>query len=691
LAILNEQARDRLYAAGKYKPESSVPRRSLDLILQAFLTDKPRLLLLDGPRGSGKSTWACLAVRNREAIGLPVLLLTGAELAHSAFPKSLAEAISLDGDFLTMALRQAERSADGRFVLFIEDADSMALQDLGFISCLRWAASIGDLPLKIVVTMSSNALNRFRESCETWLSGPSIRHAAMPLMDEYEILAMADALAVPPDPNGDLLRAARRELAATLVHTMGPNLRAWLVRSVLERAYIGEFGSVFSVFEMYQELYSTEVLQAQHRGRARILRELAAFLCRTGQHTLSIDQYVPATQPLLSILDSMPEQVKALVDDGILIEGMDSLDRCLSFSDEHFRDFLASISMAVHNSEQLELMCREIERRGNPLTVLAFTLIRRSIENPETYTSLFEGLSDGCSQVALLNEIALYHVQAFLTLFASFYRINRAGALDLTESLLYSEMPRIAILAGSIGVSMSSGSSAWREHLVLALCKFGIDDYDGTREELQYLDLSRSSRAQTLKGDVEVSRGFLEDAEAAYRAALLSDFADYPQGMGHALRGLGYVLYRKGQLAEAQETLEAACTEMARFGDSINFAEALGDLGETLCAEGCLEASKAKLLESLAINQHLGRVGGVGIVEGLLAIVDWKQGNISQAEARFFRALDLVRHACYRWREAWLLQKLGDLQTSQGRTQEASVSILRSRRMFELLKAEPES
>jgi tetratricopeptide (TPR) repeat protein len=687
LSVVTDLAINRLISAGRYKAESSVPRQALDLIFNAFVRDKPRVLIVEGSKGSGRSTWCCMTSTLRQSSGLPVLLLSGAELINCAFPADLSRTIGLQGDFVNFALRQAELSPDGLFVIIIHDADPMALQSSAFISCLKWADTIGDLPIKVVLTATSSTLNLVRQAGQDWMAVPSIRHSFAPLMGETELLALADAIDNPSHPGTELARITRRELAGSLIRLMGRSLRPWLARLVLERADVDIFEGVFSAFDLYSELYKAEILNARHKGRGRILRELALHLHLDQSHALNIDRISQATERILGLLDAAAGEIRDLIDEGILVETIDTLDRRLSFSDDRFRDFLAALTLPLpEDSTYFADSMFTSPSNGEPTTVPAMVLIRSVRERREKSLSLFQEIGDELIQSTLLREIAVYDSEAFLTLFAPFFRHNPAQGCKFLEGLLDAEMPRIAAQAASLILPCSEFSDLWRVHVLLGLCKFAFDDYAGARKELQHLDISKSSRALNLLGEIEVAIGSYDDAETAYRQALAGQFTDYPQGRGHALRGLGYALFQSGKNSEAREVLNEACREMLGFGDSVNRAEALGDLGELLCAMGDLGASRVVLNESLAMNERLGRVGGAGIVEGLLAIVDWKEGLLIQSEARFSRALDLVRHACYRWREAWLLQHLGKLQASQERIEEANRNLKRSRDLFAVLK-----
>ena len=93
-------------------------------------------------------------------------------------------------------------------------------------------------------------------------------------------------------------------------------------------------------------------------------------------------------------------------------------------------------------------------------------------------------------------------------------------------------------------------------------------------------------------------------------------------------------------------------------------------------------AAKKHLETSLEINKRLGFLTGIGVVEGLLGELELFEGNLAEAEARLNRALGISRRAHNRWREAWLLDKLGKVSETLGRTEEAQRLLRESQQLF---------
>jgi hypothetical protein len=87
---------------------------------------------------------------------------------------------------------------------------------------------------------------------------------------------------------------------------------------------------------------------------------------------------------------------------------------------------------------------------------------------------------------------------------------------------------------------------------------------------------------------------------------------------------------------------------------------------------GRLSEARRCLQQSQAINQQLGSLIGIGIIEGLLGEVDLAESKWDQAEERFARAQDISCRLGNRWRQAWLLDLLARLRQAQGRVEEAN-------------------
>jgi tetratricopeptide (TPR) repeat protein len=288
----------------------------------------------------------------------------------------------------------------------------------------------------------------------------------------------------------------------------------------------------------------------------------------------------------------------------------------------------------------------------------------------------------------VLKELAFYHMPAFLELLKSFCSSKPQQALEIGEWLLYAEAPTLGAAAAEVLAETLSDCDQWRAYLLLALCKYGVDDYYGASECLRKFDTEIHVRAVTLTGDIAVARGVLANAEIAYSKVLTLNCEEYAEGRGHALRGLGYIFFRRGRMDEAEEKSREALRDLEQFGDSVNHAETLGDLGEILAAKGAFEDSLNMLESSLQMNRRMGRVGGVGIVEGLMAVVDFKLGDYRRAEERLDRAMELVRHASYRWRQVWLLDRMAELKEAEGFVDQAVLIRQQARELYDLVSLE---
>jgi tetratricopeptide (TPR) repeat protein len=140
-----------------------------------------------------------------------------------------------------------------------------------------------------------------------------------------------------------------------------------------------------------------------------------------------------------------------------------------------------------------------------------------------------------------------------------------------------------------------------------------------------------------------------------------------------------------GDGEEAERRLREAIESLAAQGDSPILAEAWGDLGELLGKSGRHAEARQCLEENMAVNTRLGHLGGIGVAEGLMAELDFAEGQWDQAESRLRKTLDIARRLDYRWREAWVLERLGTLHRARGRPQEGALLLEEARRLFQAI------
>ena len=100
---------------------------------------------------------------------------------------------------------------------------------------------------------------------------------------------------------------------------------------------------------------------------------------------------------------------------------------------------------------------------------------------------------------------------------------------------------------------------------------------------------------------------------------------------------LGQALEREGQQADARELYEAALRGGARVSP-IEEAQLVRWIARTYIQQSELDAARDSAVAALAISEAAGDEAGRGHAENILAIVEWKQSNLDEADRLFRRA-----------------------------------------------------
>lgn len=158
---------------------------------------------------------------------------------------------------------------------------------------------------------------------------------------------------------------------------------------------------------------------------------------------------------------------------------------------------------------------------------------------------------------------------------------------------------------------------------------------------------------------------------AALRAA--TEIRD-ARGQANAMRGIGGVLSRTGEIGRSVELLTKSVDICRRLGDRRGAARTLIELGIAQRVSGDAECL-ATFTESLAEYQDLGDRHGQAAALNELGSVRWQTGPISEARRHLTDALSIYRELGNRQGQAAALLYLGNVQLVMGELSAAETSL----------------
>jgi len=211
------------------------------------------------------------------------------------------------------------------------------------------------------------------------------------------------------------------------------------------------------------------------------------------------------------------------------------------------------------------------------------------------------------------------------------------------------------------------------------------------------------ARSQNNLGDLYLGAGRIQEAEAAYRQALVireklaasSPEPGYQEDLARSDTSLGSLMKERGQLQEAEKLCRQAVALWKKLAVDLpgearyreNLAQSLDDLGNTLRDSGQLREAEELILQARDLQEKLaaqfpdeakyqqGVVRGLGNLTSLLKAT----GRLDEAEKTFRRAVALdeklvanfPKEPAYQQELAESYSKRGDLLLEMGRAQES--------------------
>lgn len=141
-----------------------------------------------------------------------------------------------------------------------------------------------------------------------------------------------------------------------------------------------------------------------------------------------------------------------------------------------------------------------------------------------------------------------------------------------------------------------------------------------------------------------IARGHFREGRAVLTRAVQKARAGAPpQLQAMAGVGLGEMLWRLGDDAQAVACYEGVLPLYRQAGDRHGEAWALNDLGYVLCNQGDVHAAERLLEASLAIKRELAPAWDTAVTLSNLGEVARARGDLVLAAARYQESLDLVR------------------------------------------------
>jgi tetratricopeptide (TPR) repeat protein len=665
LRQVTERTVRRMTQLRQYRPEITVDRAEMDLVLAEFMSGDDRLLLIDGLQGAGKTTWICRAAERRLEQGCAVLLETADRLSGQSLPHRIGAVANLKGSVTDLLQSASVASADERVLLAIDDLDAGTSEDSTVAALSTWVETLAtDSPLRVVATIRSDTIrwwsSHLLHSLPLGRSGPR----SLAPFSRYEIELLSDRIPAPPEIEQETARAERRACAHRLAISGDAALRRpGLAVPVLEHAARYGVTAALSVPAIYNQIVANDILDSRdgkprYPVRINVVTNLAATFMRRGWLQTRLDSGEPFTSKLLDPTGTRSADYEALLSNGVLTERVEEFVTHVAFADPRLLAYLAAHELDT--TEPQNTLVGLAGRFGaySPALATAAFYVLRVLRGRDIPTAVHSVLACGGQADVLLLELASFDSASASRLVVGFPETGRARIVKLLGDLMDAGEAMIALtILDALLSSANSVDTEWlaaiRRLRVRGL--YEVDDYYSARLEIE----RKADDIELLEWRAEILASCGEFQEARFVLEQLLDPAVGASALQRAARasGLGYALMHLGHLAEAEMQLQSAVSVL-REGTPRLLSEALSQLGEVFIRQGRMIDARGRFEESLAISRDNGLYVGVGITLGFLAEVDLWEGRWQDAEQRLEKALDVHRRAGNRWREAWTLLRL---------------------------------
>ncbi len=690
---------------GHYRPVCFLHRPESDAVFDAFVRGDALVLVVEGPAGTGKTSWFCDRAERRIAKECAVLLAPIDRLPGVNFPEVLGDFARVQGEIGTALERLSGASKDHRVVILIDDLGAAGREQEAFARILNWVGTMPPgSPVRIAVTIRSEQLRVLRLRGGIVWNPAKVLDYRLPPFRSDELFALAGKLPVEGSIDPEALRRRREDMALRLgilhdSYVRRPGLATSILGLTSEPVLIatseeqGEDASpsvsAFSIDSVYSEIVRRDVLSSSPDGLPRtplrlgLLKGIAKVMLERACTDLPIDCLAEVSDQVIEKgTGRRTADYEALLSSQILIEKLDDFEPRITFAHRLFFEYIAALSFSANKGldDSIRGLCERSRSFPPTLVVATFLSIRAAAKAgaQKTWEAIF-ALTDWRFRV--LREMAPLDGGTLLKLLGHAALQCPTEVAELVTWLIDSGEPRLGSLAAQVLYEKASVVAVQKEACFQrARALYEMDDYPEVVEQLKQVTQHRPFDVRILLGDVAASKGDWETGRVCYQAAF--EQASEPLQRAHALRGVGFVLGKLTKLDEAEQCLKESLALLAANPGSRVEAEAWSDLGEVLLEKEDVAGAKACLERSLEINKRNGCLVGIGIVEGLLGALDMIAGDLNRAEECLNSALEIARLTENRYRQAFVLARLSQLKMKKGEIQSAEALKVESARIY---------
>jgi tetratricopeptide (TPR) repeat protein len=672
------QTLDRLIEQRMFRPECSIDRPDLETRLAPLLLDgRKRLILLQGAAESGKTTLLCQIAEARLAAGKGILLETADRLPAGRLPESLATLLRIRGNFSTALQSLGSLSADKRVLITLDGLEATGREEQYLLDLFQWTEQLPEgTCIRIIATLRAEQLLGFTADHATSIPTRYTEIITVTPLSERALIELAERLQAGAKDAPTWVFSARLEMAKRMAQNAYDSARyPGLAARILEAADRDPDGSLFSAHRICSDIFQHVANAVQRPMRGRILRLLASLVLARDRRDIDIENRALDQVQLVNLgTGKRSVDYQGLLAAHILTESLNRDEQMsyVSFTDQRFYEYVASLVLPLANVAQL-LSNRDgyASDHRSRLSIAAFLLIRAVHANGATRAmDALEPLGPAKEQVLL--EVARLEGDAFLDIIRQLAPKQATEALSLVALLLRTGEPRLAARATEVLMERYQASSDLlnRAHLIRAKACYEMDDHRSAEQELARIAGEPPYEVLALRAEIAIVRGELSLACELYRDLAAQTCGGPLERRVDALDGLGYVLGRLGRYCEAAGKLEEAIELLEPLGESLLLAEVFGDLGQVRMETGQIAGARELLYRNRSMCERLGSLIGQGVAESLIGELCKREGRQSEAEVHFRMALETARWVGNRWREAWIMMRMGELFKSSGRTAE---------------------
>lgn len=672
----------RLSELGRYRPDQTIEREAPNLFWEAFLRRSVPLLIIEGPEGSGKSTWMSRVAEHRLASGLPILFDTAQRMGGSQ-PFDWGSVLGITGDAANILEGIGIESDDHRVVVAIDDVAARGPADPVLHGCLRWAETASaDSALRVAIGVRSEHLRAYANDNSVALA--NAERYVLPPLAEPELIELAERLPIPGGCDKIRICNRRKQIAYALGRAAeAAPRRPAFAAAILESAREGEFLLPLGACDIYAKLLDVDVMGKDDSGRplwpirGRIVAAVArAILSRESDH-VPLDAPELGSVTLVDPLSGLrrPDYI-ALLDGGHLVERSEEFESVVGFGNPKLFQFVAA--KTCRPQEALQAMTTLLRKATTfpLLTGVAAFVISEHWGNldPMQFAPFFIQVPQ-TKRVEFLLEMGAISPERYLTLVGLLASCDTSTCLDaITTQIHLAECALAGAAASRLRREPAESPEADRARYLHVRALYESDDLLGVEREVRSMKAPVDPSIHALAAEAVASRGEFQQAAEMWAAVLATVPAGQSTERGVALRGLGYVRMQQGNLAEAESLIRTAITMLMSGGNERQHSEALGELAEVLAATGRFEEARRYLADARVETERYGYLTGLGVIEGQSGLLALQEGRLDEAEEILLRSLRIHERVGNRWRRAWTYDLLARVQDAMNRTAEAAAS-----------------